>query len=75
MNVMVVLEIIIDGWALLLGALAVNGLAKWLGLANWYEFLAKPRGHSWYDYIWLFAGYPFALGLIIYAIVTYIFFD
>lgn len=65
-----VVEILIYGWALLLGALVVNGLAKWVGLPNWYEFLGKPRGHSWYEYAWLFVGYPLALGLIVYAIVT-----
>ncbi|MGC6422260.1 MAG: DUF7672 family protein [Flavobacteriaceae bacterium] len=57
------------GVSILFWAIVANGLAIWLGIKTWYEFLefiVEKRGHELnlmpWDWVWLFLGYPLTLG-------------
>ena len=56
------------GLIVLLAALAINALATMFGFMNWYQFISNPGDASIIDYIWLFIGYPFCLGLAVFII-------
>lgn len=53
------------GVILLTVALVINLLASFVGLMNWYNYIATPSEASLLDYLWLFLGYPFCLGLAV----------
>jgi len=61
------LKVYFVGLLFLVGALAINGLAKWAKLPSWYDFLANPKvlelplSHA----SWLFFVYPFLLGVLV----------
>ncbi|MBX9782409.1 MAG: hypothetical protein K2X48_03850 [Chitinophagaceae bacterium] len=65
------LKIYIIGIAILLIAIVANVLAGILGLMSWYDAVTSLQKQGWaalkewrlMDYIWLFAVYPFILGL------------
>lgn len=61
------LKIYVQGMIFLLVALAINILAKQIGLPSWYDFLQKPNFKS-LSLIWLLGGYPFLLGLTVYGL-------
>ena len=71
------LKIILSGFFLLVFAILINGIANYLGILTWYDFLPKRKNKSFLskirtvDYIWLFIGYPFLLGLLIYFAKTF----
>lgn len=62
-------KIYIIGLIILLAALAINGISKLFGFMNWYQFIGNPGNASIVDYIWLFIGYPFCLGLAVFIII------
>ena len=54
------------GVIILISAIIANIIAAKLGLKTWYDFLNGINtgvSLSIFDYIWLFALYPFTLGL------------
>ena len=71
------LKIILSGFFLLVFAILINGIANYIGILTWYDFLSKRKNKSFLskirtvDYIWLFIGYPFLLGLLIYFAKTF----
>jgi len=71
------LKIILSGFFLLVFAILINGIANYLGILTWYDFLLKRKNKNFIskiraiDYIWLFIGYPFFLGLLIYFAKTF----
>jgi len=67
-----VINIIFSGFFLLFFAIIMNAIVQYLKIMTWYEFLmilkdsSKSTKIRLIDYLWLFLGYPFLLGLIIY---------
>lgn len=58
-------ETLIAGLRILLVAIVLNILARFVGLSTWSDFLNKPsKVLSWDNYIFLFFVYPFILGLV-----------
>ena len=54
------------GVIILISAILANIIAAKIGLKTWYDFLNTINNGSLlstFDYIWLFALYPFTLGL------------
>ena len=54
------------GVIILISAIIANIIATKIGLKTWYDFLNTINNGtslSKFDYIWLFALYPFTLGL------------
>lgn len=74
-----VINIILSGFFLLFFAIIMNAIVQYLKIMTWYDFLMMLKDSSkstkirLIDYLWLFLGYPFFLGLIIYY-TTKIFF-
>lgn len=70
MNIFV--NIFIVGLFILVGAVILNLLAGWIGLSTWYSFAlsisnlgcSEAFKKEGFRLIWLFAAYPFLLGLI-----------
>lgn len=63
---MVIFKIFIIGIIILIAALVINSLAAKIGALTWYDFLKETQKVAWYQYLWLFIGYPFLLGLSAY---------
>ena len=67
-----VIKVILSGFFLLFFAIIINAIVQYLKIMTWYDFLMMLKNSSnsikirMIDYIWLFVGYPFFLGLIIY---------
>ena len=67
-----VINIILSGFFLLFFAIIMNAIVQYLKIMIWYDFLMMLKNSSnlikirLIDYLWLFVGYPFLLGLIIY---------
>ena len=71
-------KIYLAGLAVLAGAIVLNVLAGWLGLATWYEFLrsmtqngifeAIKALHIW-DWLFLLVIYPTCLGAFAYLVL------
>lgn len=61
---MFIVKIYLMGIVILVGALILNFLAKFLGLPTWYNFVANPK-LSPINILWLFVLYPFCLGLLV----------
>lgn len=59
---MLVLHIFLLGCGILVGALALNGVASLLGLMSWYEFIKAPGQAGGVSLVWLFVLYPLGLG-------------
>lgn len=65
------LKLYIIGLVILIIAILANGIALKLDIKTWYDFfnLIKIEGTKAFnhltiiDYLWLFIGYPFILGL------------
>jgi len=63
---------ILSGFFLLLFAIIMNATIQYLKIMTWYDFLMRIKENSWskkirfIDYLWLFLGYPFLLGFIVY---------
>ena len=51
----------------------MNAIIQSLKIMTWYDFLMQLKNKKWsssiriVDILWLFLGYPFFLGLVIYA--------
>ena len=58
-----IIKIYFAGLIVLVGAIAVNALAKLLKLPSWYDFLSNPKVSA-VSLLWLFIIYPLLLGLI-----------
>ena len=69
---MLVINIIFSGFFLLFFAIIMNAIVQYLKIMTWYDFLMILKDNSksikirLIDYLWLFVGYPFLLGIIIY---------
>ena len=67
-----IINIIFSGFSLLFFAIILNATVQYLKIMTWYDFLMMLKNSSksikirLIDYIWLFVGYPFFIGLIIY---------
>ena len=76
---MLYIDVILSGFFLLIFAIIMNAVVQYLKIMTWYDFLMRIKESSWskkirfIDYLWLFVGYPFLLGLIIFY-TTKIFF-
>tara|TARA_B100001093_G_scaffold520506_1_gene617081 strand:+ start:4606 stop:4830 length:225 start_codon:yes stop_codon:yes gene_type:complete len=59
-----VIKFIIQGWIILIVAIAANAVVDFIGLKGWYEFLSESnmRKTRFVDYLWLFILYPCILG-------------
>ncbi len=69
-------SIYLAGLAVLTGAILLNVLAGWAGLATWYSFLTATsgpleavRGLSVGDWLFLLAIYPGLLGACAYGVL------
>ena len=60
------LRIFIAGAAFLFLTLILNGVAKAVGLMSWYDFIDAKGQAPLVSLLWLFVGYPFCLGLLVY---------
>jgi hypothetical protein len=69
--VRVFLKIYAGGVLLLMGAIIINGLAKFLKLPSWYDFLKNPATNPTHLF-WLFVVYPLLLGIFVYFISNHI---
>ena len=77
---MTILKIYLAGLVVLVGAIVLNVLAGWLGLATWYEFLrsvtqsgileAIQALHIW-DWLFLLVIYPACLGAFAYPVLRH----
>ena len=58
------IKFIIQGWIILIVAIAANALVDFIGLKGWYEFLSESsiRKTRFVDYLWLIILYPCILG-------------
>ena len=67
-----VINIILSGFFLLFFTIIMNAIVQYLKIMTWYDFLMMLKDSSkstkirLIDYLWLFVGYPFLLGIIIY---------
>jgi len=71
-------KIYLAGLVVLIGAIVLNVLAGWIGLATWYEFLRSVTQngileainalHIW-DWLFLMAIYPTCLGAFAYPVL------
>jgi hypothetical protein len=68
---MLIFRIYVTGMFFLAGAIGINVLAKRLGLPSWYDFLQKPE-LTLTSGLWLFIGYPFMLGGLVWLIGRWI---
>lgn len=67
------LKIYLTGLSILVSAIVLNVLAQAIGLMGWYGFLSRlaeegspaVKSVRTADYLWLFIGYPFLLGLTV----------
>jgi len=75
---MIMLKIYLAGLAILAGAIALNVLAGWLGLATWYDFLGLMtqlgvieaiKALRVWDWLFLLALYPACLGAFAYIVL------
>lgn len=66
-----VLFIFLVGIVILVGAIALNIAASYIGLMSWFEFVKNPGAAGVLSYLWLFIGYPFGLGVIAYAAMKF----
>ena len=68
-----VINIILSGFFLLFFAIIMNAIVQYLKIMTWYDFLMILKDNSkstkirLIDYLWLFVGYPFFLGIIIFV--------
>ena len=74
---MFIMNIIISGLSLLFFAIIMNAIVQFLKIMTWYDLLMELKKKSWprkmrvIDFAWLFLGYPFFLGLIIFYVVNF----
>ncbi len=77
---MEILRIYLAGLVVLVGAIALNVLAGWLGLATWYDFLGSMtkigvveaiKALRVWDWLFLFAVYPACLGVFAYPVLRH----
>ena len=74
---MVIIKIIISGFSLLFFAIIINAIVQLLKIMTWYDLLMELKKKSWprkmrvIDFAWLFLGYPFFLGLIIFYVANF----
>lgn len=70
---MILVKILLVGWVVLTGAIAINALAAALGLSTWYTFLTSVnqngllsslRQARLVDLLFLFMLYPAGLGAL-----------
>ena len=61
-----ILKYLIYGWIILITAIAVNFIAKKVGLVTWYDFLVFKKSIGFLDGIFMFIVYPLIFGVIIY---------
>jgi hypothetical protein len=73
-----ILKIYLAGLVVLAGAIALNVLAGWIGLATWYEFLRSMtqtgvleaiKALRVWDWLFLLAIYPACLGACAYVVL------
>lgn len=64
--------IFLVGIVILVGAIALNIAASYVGLMSWFEFVKNPGAAGVLSYLWLFVGYPFGLGVIAYAAMEFL---
>lgn len=75
---MTILKVYLAGLVVLAGAIVLNILAGWVGLATWYDFLGSMMQlgvleaiqalHVW-DWLFLLAIYPVCLGALAYPVL------
>ena len=63
-----IIQILLSGAGILIGALLLNFLASALGLMSWYDFVKEPSRANFLSYLWLFLLYPLGLGLGAYIV-------
>ena len=67
-----IINLILSGFFLLFFAIIINAIIQFLSIMNWYDLLINLQKKTWpkkmkaVDFLWLFLGYPFFLGLIVY---------
>ncbi len=75
---MTILKIYLAGLVVLVGAIVLNVLAGWLGLATWYDFLGSVtqggirealKALRVWDWLFLLALYPACLGAFAYVVL------
>jgi len=66
------INLILAGFFLLFFAIILNAIIQFFSIMTWYDLLMNIKKNIWLknmkviDFLWLFIGYPFFLGLIIY---------
>jgi len=66
-----IINLILAGFFLLFFAIILNAIIQFLSIMTWYDLLMnikkkQSKKMKVIDFLWLFIGYPFFLGLIIY---------
>jgi len=72
------MKIFLAGWVVLVGAILINMIAKFIGIPTWYDFLEKVRELGFLlafknagiiSLIFLFGIYPTLLGALAFVIL------
>lgn len=66
-----IINLILSGFFLLFFAIILNAIIQFFSIMTWYDLLMnikkkQSKKMKVIDFLWLFIGYPFFLGLIIY---------
>ena len=74
-----IITITLAGFFLLFFAIIMNAIIQFLSIMTWYDLLMELQKKTWpkkmkvIDFLWLFIGYPFFLGLIVYCTAHFFF--
>jgi hypothetical protein len=74
-----IISLTLAGFFLLFFAIIMNAIIQFLSIMTWYDLLMELQKKTWskkmkvIDFLWLFIGYPFFLGLIVYCTAHFFF--
>ena len=74
-----IISITLAGFFLLFFSIIMNAIIQFLSIMTWYDLLMELQKKTWskkmkvIDFLWLFIGYPFFLGLIVYCTAHFFF--
>ena len=73
-----IINLILAGFFLLFFAIIMNAIVQFFSIMTWYDLLMNLQKKEWLkmkviDFLWLFLGYPFFLGLIVYCAAHFFF--
>ena len=76
----IAISFLLYGWLVLLVALVMNGVAHWLGILTWYDYVMRVSEYgmrgataalSFGELLFLYLLYPGILGGLVYVLVRF----